>query len=286
MASRGWTFRIGRSVAAAGLALGVAISGAAQADPLNTRGVPEDEWRFTVSPYLFLPVSTSGTTTVADASVDIDLDLQDIFEVLNLAVSARAEAWRGDFGLIVDGYYVNIGGDETIGLPGPAGGTVGVDVSVKQGWVDLLGAYRLYHGPYDDTGRLASFDVQAGVRYNNLRQEVDADLSVDIGPGSGRQTSLGGVEVWWEPVVGARGAMQLNDRWSAAVRADFGGFGVGGDDLQWKVLAGADYRPWDNTSLKFGWQVYGIDFSTDRSDGEFAYDVVQTGPYLGLTFGF
>jgi len=26
-------------------------------------------------------------------------------------------------------------------------------------------------------------------------------------------------------------------------------------------LNGAGYRPWEDTSLKFGWQFYGIDFS-------------------------
>ena len=266
------------------LALAAGAASEAKADPLNVRGVSDDEWRFSVTPYLFLPVSTSGESTVAGATVDVDLDLSDVLEVLNMAASIRSEAWRGDFGLVLDAYYVNIGGDESIGLPGPAGGTADIDVSVKQGWVDFLGAYRLYHGAYDDTGRLASFDVQAGIRYNYLRQEVDA--SVDIGPGPGVQTTLGGTEVWWEPVIGARGAMQLSERWTAALRADFGGFGVNDDNLQWKVLAGADYRPWDNTSIKMGWQFYGIDYATERSDGEFAYDVVQTGPYLGLTFGF
>ncbi len=275
--------RLGGITAAFGLAIGISLGGAAQADPLNVQGVSDDEWRFTLTPYLFLPVSTTGTSVVADGEVDVDLDLSDVLELLNMAASVRGEAWRGDLGLVLDAYYVNLGGGSD--FTGPAGvGSGRVDISIKQGWVDLLGAYRLYHGSYDDTGRLASFDIQAGVRYNNLRQEVDA--SFDLGPGPGRQTTLGGTEVWWEPVIGARGAMQLNDRWTLGARADFGGFGAGGNDLAWKVLAGADYRPWENTSLKLGWQVYGIDFSTERSDGEFAYDVVQTGPYLGLTFGF
>jgi len=127
-------------------------------------------------------------------------------------------------------------------------------------------------------------DLQAGARYNKLKQEIDA--SVDIGPDPGVQTELGGTETWWEPVIGVRGAIELSERWSAALMADFGGFGVGGDDLQWKVLGGVDYRPWENTSLKFGWQFYGIDFSTNKSDGKFAYDGFQTGPYVAFTYQF
>ncbi len=96
-------------------ALMIGPSGMAFADPLGLRGASDDEWRFTVSPYLFLPVSTTGTSTVAGGTVDLDLSLKDVLEVLNFAASARGEAWKGDFGIIIDTYYMNIGGDESIG---------------------------------------------------------------------------------------------------------------------------------------------------------------------------
>jgi hypothetical protein len=109
-----------RDAGAAGLAaLLIGQSGMAFADPLGLRGASNDEWRFTVSPYLFLPVSTTGTSTIVGASVDLDLSLKDVLKALNFAISGRAEAWKGDFELIIDTYYVNIGGDESIGLPGP-----------------------------------------------------------------------------------------------------------------------------------------------------------------------
>jgi len=265
-------------------ALMVGPSGMAFADPLGLRGASNDEWRFTVSPYLYLPVSTTGTSTIAGASVDLDLSLKDVLKVLNFAASLRGEAWKGDFGIVIDTYYVDIGGDGSIGLP--AGGTVGIDVDVRQFWFDLLGAYRVANGAYDETGRRYSIDLQAGVRYNSLRQTVDVDVSVDIGPGAGFQTKLGGTEDWFEPVVGVRGVVELSDRWKVAARADFAGFGVNGDDLQWKVITGFDYRAWENTSIKFGLQFYGIDYSTNRSDGKFAYDVFQTGLYMALTHPF
>ncbi len=59
-------------------ALMVGPSGMAFADPLGLRGASDNEWRFTVSPYLFLPVSTTGTSTIAGASVDLDLNLKDV----------------------------------------------------------------------------------------------------------------------------------------------------------------------------------------------------------------
>ncbi len=87
-------------------------------------------------------------------------------------------------------------------------------------------------------------------------------------------------------MITARAGVQVADEWTFGVRADLSGFGVGGDDLQWLVLAGFDYKPWERTSIRIGWQFYGIDYSTTRSDGAFAYDVFQTGPYLGMAFRF
>jgi len=271
-----------RTIAALAILTICAAPSLANADPLNARGIPDDQWRYTATMNAFLPTTTTGTSVIAGGSTDVDLDLADVFEVLNVAVAGRAEAWRGDFGLIADGYYMSIGGSET--FTGPGGKvTASVDIEVEQAWLDLLGAYRIARGAWDDTGRLYSIDIQAGVRYSYLKQEVKA--GVQIGSAAGQRT-LGGSEDWWEPVVGVRGAMQVSDRWTVGARADFGGFGVNDSDLQWKALVGADYRPWENTSLKLGWQFYGIDYSTNRSDGEFAYDVFQTGPYLGVTFGF
>lgn len=81
-----------------------------------------------------------------------------------------------------------------------------------------------------------------------------------------------------------RGVWQLNDQWGAAILAEAGGFGVNGSDLQLGITAGFDWRPasWENTSIKFGYRYYSLDYSTDG--GDFAYDVDQHGPYLGITF--
>ena len=266
----------------------LATAQAAMSQSLGPPSLDDSGWRFSITPYAFLPVRTTGTATVAGAAADVDLDLGDVLDVLNGAIAARAEAWRGNVGLVVEGYYVSIGGGGSVAGPGPAGGRLGVDVDVEQVFIDLLAAYRVAHGTYGTAGRRYAFDVQAGARFNSLRQDVTANLNLDIGPGVGFQRGFGGTETWWEPVVGLRGVAALDENWAVGLHADFGGFGVNGDRLQWKVRLGADYRPsaWQQTSFRFGWQFYGIDFSTTRSDGRFAYDVFQTGPFLAFTYQF
>jgi len=172
---------------------------------------------------------------------------------------------------------------ETPIRPGPLPINVGVNIDIRQYIVDALGSYRAINQPYNAEGDIWSLDLMAGLRYNYLRQVVDLSVS---GPGPGGAVSLGGSVDWVDPMVGARVAMTLNDRWTAGLRADIGGFGVSDADLQWSVTGGFDYRPWETTSIKFGWRYYSIDMATTLSDGAFAYDVSQHGPYVAMTFRF
>lgn len=265
-------------------ASGVAHISSAQSIPLD--GKPDAEWRYSLTGYAFVPFSTQGTSTVAGSTVDLDLGLSDVLDLLDFALAARGEAWKGDWGFIGDFNYVSLGLDSEIGLPGQVGGSVGVDVDVTQKWVSLLATYRFADGVYGDADRRFAWDVSFGARWNSLEQKIVADVSVDIGPGPGVQTTLGGTETWWEPMVGLRATYQIADRWALGARAEFGGFGVGGDNLQYTLLAEASWQAWEHTSLKFGYQYYSIDFETDRSDGTFAYDVAQHGPYLGITYQY
>ncbi|MEM6677931.1 MAG: hypothetical protein AAF675_08670 [Pseudomonadota bacterium] len=260
------------------------LPSAALAQSINLAPSAPGEWRVGLTPYLFLPVTTTGTATIADAEADVDLDLSDIFGAMRFAGSARAEVWRGDLGLIVDGYYANLSAGTTLSFPDAGVSTARVDLTLVQGWVTAMGAYRALQGSYGDAGRRYGIDAAIGFRWNSLRQEVEA--AVDIDQGEDLQATLGGRETWFEPVIGIRGGVEVSESWTLGARAELGGFGANGSDLQWNVLAGADYAPWETVSLKIGWQVYGIDFETERSDGTFGYNVVQTGPYLGATFRF
>ena len=258
----------------------MALPGIAQAESLAIAGEEGGGWRYSITPYLFLPFSTEGTAAVeAGDPVSFQLDLGEVLDLLQGAASLRAEAWNGDFGLIGEVYYVNIADDASIDGGGPLGGSVDVDVDVKQTYWNFLAAYRFADG-VNSAGHHYAFDVSGGLRWNSLTQDIDLDFSGVPLP----DQSLGGTEQWWEPVVGIRGAVQVAEDWTLGARAEFAGFGVNGDDLQYTVLVGADWKAWERTSLKFGYQWYGIDFSTD--DGDFAYDVDQNGLYLGLTLRY
>lgn len=254
------------------LSLVLAIPISASAQSLPARGQSEMGWRHAIAAYLFAPIRTKGTSTINGNSVPIDLDLGDVLDLLDFAAAGRYEAWNSDFGLIFDANYVAIGTDGN--LPGPGGAAF--DVKVRQKWLALLGAYRIANGTYGADSRQYAIDLQGGVRYNNLKQEVN------IGPAP----TAGGDEGWWEPVIGARGMWRLNDKWTTIASIDLGGFGAGGNDLQIGANLGFDYQPWDNTAITFGYRYYSMDYSTTLSGGAFAYDTTQHGPYVGVKFFF
>ena len=271
---------------AAALGAVTGFSGSARAEPMSFAGQNENDWRFVLTPYLFLPFSTTGTSTVAGQEATLDMDLGEILDILQGAASIRGEAWKGDFGIISEIYYTKTGLDASRELGPSSGVKLDVDTKTEQGFFSVLAAWRFMNGTYGAEGRRYSLDVSGGARWNSLTQDINTKTTFSIIPFDTVKKDFGGTETWWEPVVSLRGAWEVADRWTLGARVDLAGFGVNGDNLQYLVLAGADWRVWEKTSLKMGYQFYGIDYSTEKSDGKFAYDIDQNGPYLGLTFRF
>ena len=67
-----------------------------------------DLWRFVFQPYATIPFSTYGSATVKGQTVDYSLSLGRLLQYLSVTASGRVEAWKGNWGFIIDGYYVNL----------------------------------------------------------------------------------------------------------------------------------------------------------------------------------
>lgn len=244
-------------------------------------------WTFEVGAYAFVPISIDGTSTVDGGAVDLDLGPSDIFDLLEFAIAGRFEAWRaspaGDgsgLGFILDATYVDLGLDESGIGPGSAGD---VDADIRQGIVDFMVAYRFPHLQSNTPGlRYTEIDLMAGARYNYLKQEIDVTPGLPV-PFT---LNLGGDRDWVSPVIGARANWVFNETWNLVLRGDMSGFGVSGEDLSWSITALAGYKIGEQTTLRFGYRVYDIDYSDGSGADEFALDVTQHGPFIGLSYRF
>jgi opacity protein-like surface antigen len=237
-----------------------------------------DEWTFYLLPYLWVPVSVDGDSTVDGGTVELDLDLSDVLDLLEFGISGRVEAWKGDFGFILDSWYVDLGLDVT--TPGP-----GIDVDIQQGQIDLLLGYQAGRWPVGapDSETEAGWkphlflDLMGGGRYVHLKQEITFSPGPD----------LGGDKDWIEPVIGARLVLEATERISFVARADASGFGVPeASDLTWNFLAGIGYHPWERASIGAGYRVYSIDYSDGDGADEFGFDATMHGPYLTFVYQF
>ena len=79
------------------------------AEDSDAKGTAEAaRWRFVFQPYATIPLSTYGSATVKGQTVDYSLSLGRLLQYLSVTASGRVEAWKGNWGFIIDGYYVNL----------------------------------------------------------------------------------------------------------------------------------------------------------------------------------
>ncbi len=188
-----------------GLMIFTFFAGASEgrADPLARPSINDAEWRYDITPYIFLPSSATGDSTIAGQTVSFDLDTSDLLDLLDFAISARFEAWKGDYGLILDLNYIKLGKSGTVRGPGPLPLNADITVDIRQLFFDTMGSYRVVKAPYNAAGDLWTFEVMGGIRTNYLEQVVDVGLSGGLVP-AGTEVELGGDKTWVDPMFGIR----------------------------------------------------------------------------------
>ncbi|KQW83854.1 hypothetical protein [Brevundimonas sp. Root1279] len=244
----------------------------------------DDPWRFSITPYLFLPAIEGqlrfNPPPTNDGAPRVAIDAQDILEALNFAFMVTADAHYGRFGVMTDLMYVDLSAqnarvDQILRPGGIIDVPVDVDTSVDfNAWL-WTGAFGVEFG---DPGAL-TFEPFLGFRY--MRNEVDLDWAF-VGPvGQFPQTgSLTQEQNSWDGIAGVRGFVSLGEdsRWSVNY---YGDVGAGDSELTWQVMGGVGYAfGWGD--LRFAWRY----IAYDQGDDAFLQDFNMNGPAFGATFRF
>jgi len=109
-----------------------------------------------------------GTTGVGGLTSELDVSFLDILDDIKMAAALQFEARNGKWGILADGFYVDLGASSP--TPGPIYNNV--DIEMKQFIGELSLAYRVYESPS------GFVDLYAGMRYNDLSLEFDGDLDL------------------------------------------------------------------------------------------------------------
>lgn len=231
-----------------------------------------DEWQFGVEFYVFMPDIKAETTS----GNDIDISFHDILENLNMTFMGVLAARKNKWLFAVDGIYLDIEDDEkgSFNVPFPIGPgvTVGndIDVEMKAWVVTPIVGYNVYESSN------SRIDLVAGARY--LWIEVDSEVKL-YGPLETSKAKVTDDGEVWDGIVGARGLLELTEKWYATCFFDVG---TGDTEFTWQVWAGLGYK-FDKFNTVFGYRH--IDWDFDDDDIAFK-DLQVSGPYVGANFMF
>jgi len=233
----------------------------------------EKQWNFTAAPYLLMPYM-NGDVGLGPAMVNVDANPGEIFDNLDFGMmlyfEASSDKWVVNFDLL----YMNLGAKgETFLLERE---TV---VDVRQLGLTFNGLYRV--------AEWASVGV--GFRVNSIK--LGLTIAAVAGPGPGEEDLFPAIDVsmtqtWVDPLIVARVMTRFNDSsWRLGMVADIGGFGIG-SDLAWQInpFVGYQFSKLFEIDLAYRWLA--MDYETGSGADYFLYDIVISGPELGLLFHF
>ena len=215
-----------------------------------------------------------GTTVARGREAPVNVSTRSLFrsvDDLNFIVAGRAELTAGRWGLIGDGFFVNMQENSTV-----AGDRINLSAGFRHSIAEGALKYSLTDPAAAAPGAHA-IDLLAGARYWLL----EADQLTLTGP-QGNSVSASGKRQWVDPIIGARIGAPCTEDLLFQLRGDIGGFGAA-SDFTWNVEALGEFRCSDCCGLQLGYRVLDVDYA--RGSG-FAYDVNYRGPIAILVFDF
>ena len=256
-------------LAAGVMLLASTISATATAD------TDSDKWKFDANIYLW-GAEIKGTTP---SGGEFDWSFNDILDNLDMAFMGGVGASKGKWSLFADAIYLKISSSDAFTESVPVIGPIELDVDIEadgamEAWVTTLGgAYNVF-----DNGK-ATVDLVGGARYLSIDVDLKFDFSaVPLGHKINRQKKETLSGDGWDGIVGAKGRININDKWYLPYYADIG---TGNSDLTWQVLAGVGYKfKHADVLLSYRYMDYEFKSNSDLDDLSFG------GPLLGAKFYF
>ncbi len=229
-------------------------------------GEVSSDWTFLVAFYLWVP-AIEGGTRIGGVAAPVDMDIGDVLDQLQGALTGHFRAQTGKWAIIADGMWVKLGDD--------LGG--GISFEIQQVIVETAVAYEIGNWPLGQEPMPAvRLEGLLGTRYNYLQSGV-------VSPGMSLETNID----WVDLVVGGNLWLDLTDELAIWIRGDVGGFGIGSSsDLVWNLVVALDWTFADRFSLVAGYRVLDYDYDRGSGPSTFIYNVTMQGPLLALTFTF
>jgi hypothetical protein len=229
---------------------------AAGAGSVSAQG--SDTWEFQLAPLYLWAVDMGGTMTVMGEETPFEIKFADAAENLEATFTVHFEAWKGDWGLLADVSWLDLGGEMPLPVPLPDTEPV-VEIEFQQTMVELGAFYRF----------ATNTSIIFGARYTSLDPKVTLPMEAVIDPS----------QSWTDAFLGLVWRPQISKRWTFAGRFDIA---AGGSNVTYNASAILDWQIGRFLALDFGYRYLDTDY--EDSGAGFAYDATQQGPLVALRF--
>jgi len=240
-------------------------------------------WRFSVTPYLWVPRIDGTLNFTARPGTGneflVTIEPIDYIEHLNVPIMVAAAARKGPWTLATDFFFVDFSGDRAtvtsvtgpggnVEVPIDAGSSVGLQATI---W-SLGGGYAVVRGP------TATLQILGGFRYFAVETSLDWQFAAGsaTAPQSGTLTQSDDL---WDAIVGIQGEARFGGgRWLLPYYLDAG---TGSSSLTLKAMAGLGYA--------FGWWDLRLMYhhlQYDAGESALIQELSLSGPALGASFRF
>ena len=227
-----------------------------------------NKWEFLAEPYLLFPYMQGNVGIGNNITMPVDANPGDIFSNLQFGGMIYLEARTNKWAISSDYVLMMLNQDIT-----PTNLIASGNVKVTQSIWELAGLYRI----------LPFLEVGIGGRLNYLSTGIDAQRNV-IPIGS---ESLSGShsKAFYDPLLIARFATNINEKWLFQLRGDLGGFSIG-SDFTWQLQGYAGYRFSKLFQVTAGYRYIGINYDKGENLDRFIFNMDEFGPVIKLGFNF
>ncbi len=241
---------------------------ALQIIPVTVRA--DEGWDYRLTPYLWFAGLKGDVATIPGApTAPIDISPSQALEDTEAGVMLMFDAKRGRHGVFADFLYTDVQSDEEL-LPPPI--SLMLRSVTKTTIFSLAYQYEIFNQ------NQTVIDLLLGARY----WDIDSDLRFGGGAGLLAGRNVTHDESWIDPLIGAKGRMQLgSSKFYIDGGAGLGGFGIG-SDLFYELYGGIGYQLTNAIGTSIGYRMFDVDYE----DSGFVYDARQQGWQLGLSWAF
>ena len=235
---------------------------------LSTSVVAEDEWRFKLSPYIWLAgfEGEAGPLKNAPPS-ETSISASDAFADTDVSLMMIIDAKKGRHGIYTDIFYSDIESTETLNTAT----NTQLNSRTKTTMLTLSYSLDLHHV------NGSSVDLLAGARWWSIDADVSIGSQIPALNMSGNNS-----ESWFDPFVGVKGYLPITDsQFYISGGASVGGFDINADSF-YEINANVGYQWSEHLASAVGYRLYDLDYDQNN----FQYDVKQSGWVIGLTLDF